>query len=283
VRFHPDVVWSHFLVPAGAWAAAASLAGRAPLVMTAHGQDVRNIGAIPGVRALTALAVRRADTVIAVSDHLRRALVAEIPAAGPKAEVIDSGVDLDRFAPADQAAARRRLGWEDDGPHLLFVGRLDDRKNVLRLAEAFERLGRGTLAMVGDGPLRDRLEGRPGVRLVGTLPHDRVAEWMQACDVLCLPSSVEPFGQVLLEALACERSVVATRVGGPPEFVTPEAGVLVDPGSVDSIAEGLRRATELPSPNPAARRAAAEHGLERQAERVEAVLRRAVDRHRRRV
>lgn len=283
VRFHPDVVWSHFLFPAGAWAAAASLAARAPLVMTAHGQDVRNIGTVPGVRAATAAAIRRADTVIAVSDYLRRALVDEIPAARPKTEVIDSGVDLDRFAPGDQASARRRLGWAGDGPHFLFVGRLDDRKNVLRLADAFARLGRGTLALVGDGPLRSALAGRPGVRLVGPLPHDRVAEWLQAADVLCLPSTVEPFGQALLEALACERSVVATRVGGPPEFVTPEAGVLVDPGSVASISAGLRRAAELPSPNPAARQAAAEHGLPRQAGRVEAILRRAVDRHLRRV
>jgi glycosyltransferase involved in cell wall biosynthesis len=65
---------------------------------------------------------------------------------------------------------------------------------------------------------------------------------------------------------------VATRVGGPPEFVTPQAGVLVDPASVASIAEGLLAAAELPSPNPAAREAAAGHDVRRQAERVERVL-----------
>ncbi len=93
-----------------------------------------------------------------------------------------------------------------------------------------------------------------------------------ASDIICQPSLVEPFGQALLEALACERSVVATRVGGPPEFVSPEAGVLVDPTSVDSIAAGLAAAARLPSPNPAAREAAAEHDVRRQAERVERVL-----------
>jgi sucrose-phosphate synthase len=90
--------------------------------------------------------------------------------------------------------------------------------------------------------------------------------------VLCQPSLVEPFGQALLEALASERSVVATRVGGPPEFVPPEAGVLVDPASVASIADGLRAAAELPSPNPAARQAATGHDVRLQAERVERVL-----------
>jgi glycosyltransferase involved in cell wall biosynthesis len=95
--------------------------------------------------------------------------------------------------------------------------------------------------------------------------------------VLCQPSLVEPFGQAILEALASERSVVATRVGGPPEFVPPAAGVLVDPTSVESIADGLRAAAELPSPNPAAREAALPHDLRRQAERVERVLEQAAE------
>jgi len=122
--------------------------------------------------------------------------------------------------------------------------------------------------LVGDGPLRSELEGRPGVRLCGRVAHNGIPRWLAACDVLCLPSLVEPFGQALLEAMACERSVIATRVGGPPEFVTPAAGVLVDPTSVDSIEAGMRAAAELPSPNPAARVAAAEFGLSRQVDRI---------------
>ena len=99
-----------------------------------------------------------------------------------------------------------------------------------------------------------------------------VAKWIGAADVVCQPSLVEPFGQALLEALASERSVVATRVGGPPEFVPPEAGVLVDPTDVDAIADGLAPAAELPSPNTAARAAAALHDVRSQAEKVERVL-----------
>ena len=74
--------------------------------------------------------------------------------------------------------------------------------------------------------------------------------WIQAADVVCQPSLVEPFGQALLEAMASERSVLATVVGGPPEFVIPAAGVLVDPQDVAAIADGLRRAAELPQPEP---------------------------------
>jgi glycosyltransferase involved in cell wall biosynthesis len=270
-RFHPEVVWSHFLVPTGL----AALAARAPLVVTAHGRDVRNIGSVRGVATATRLVVRRARGIVAVSDYLRRELEQRIPDARVRVEVVDCGVDLARFQPEDPGPAQAELGWEGDGPAFLFVGGLDERKNVLRLARAFEQLGEGRLAFVGGGPLAAQLEGRPGIRVVGPVPHDRVARWIAAADVVCQPSLVEPFGQALLEALAAGRPVVATRVGGPPEFVVPGTGVLVDPLDEEAIAAGLREAAALPRPNEAARAAAAEHDVNRQAERIEAILRRA--------
>src|SRR5205814_986787 len=81
--FRPDVVYAHFLAPAGLIAA---LSSRAPLVVTAHGQDVRNIGVIPGVAAATRYVVGRAAAVIAVSAYLRGELEAKIPAARGKTE-----------------------------------------------------------------------------------------------------------------------------------------------------------------------------------------------------
>jgi glycosyltransferase involved in cell wall biosynthesis len=262
-RFRPDVVYAHFLVPAGL---AAALASRAPLVLTAHGRDVRNVGSIPGIRSLTRLTVRRAAAVIAVSDYLRRELEAKVPEARGKTEVIDSGVDLDRF---------RVEPAPDDGPAFLCLGALSERKNVVRLADAFARLGEGSLTFVGDGPLRPQLEGRAGVELVPKIAHEEIPARMAQARVVCQPSLVEPFGQATLEAMACGRSVVATRVGGPPEFVPPEAGALVDPHDVAAIAEGLRAAAALPCPNPAARAAAERHDVSEQARRVEEVLERA--------
>ena len=90
----PDVVYAHFLVPSGLVAA---FAGRAPLVVTAHGRDVRNIGAIPGVAASTRLVVRRAAAVICVSRYLQRELETKLPEARGKVEVVSSGVDRERF------------------------------------------------------------------------------------------------------------------------------------------------------------------------------------------
>jgi glycosyltransferase involved in cell wall biosynthesis len=156
------------------------------------------------------------------------------------------------------------------------VGSLIERKNVVRLADAFERLGRGRLAFVGDGPLREALAGRPRVRITGRIPQAEVPRWIAACDVLCQPSLIEPFGQATLEGMAMERSVLATTVGGPPEFVTAEAGVLADPHDTAGLSAALERATELPAPNPAARAAAAEHDVRRQAARMAGILERAV-------
>jgi glycosyltransferase involved in cell wall biosynthesis len=261
----PDVVWAHFLVPSGLIASKVP----APLVVTAHGRDVRNIGAIPGVAQLTRQVVTRASTVIAVSEYLRHELEERLPEARGKTEVVDSGVDLERFRAAEPAA-------QLDSPAFVHVGSLTDRKNVVRLADAFALFGRGSLTFVGDGPLRAQLEGRAGVRVVGRVAHEEVPGWLNAADVVCGPALVEPFGQALLEAMACERSVVATRIGGPPEFVTDETGVLVDPLDTAELARALEVASGLPSPNAAARAVAAEHDVKRQAERVEAILQRAV-------
>src|SRR3954449_3056666 len=259
-----DVVYAHFLVPSGLVAA---LAARAPLVVTAHGRDVRNIDAIPGIRRATRLVVRRACTVVCVSEYLRRELETKLPEAIGKTEVVSSGVDLERFA----------VSPAPDGPtRYLCVGALSERKNVVRLADAFASLdGGATLTFAGDGPLRAQLEGRTGVRLLGRVPHDDVPQLLADSHVLCQPSVLEPLGQALLEGMAAGRSVVATRIGGPPEFVPPDAGVLVDPLDVDALARGLQQAAGLPCPNAAAREAAAKHDVRLQAERIEAILSRA--------
>jgi glycosyltransferase involved in cell wall biosynthesis len=274
-RRRPDVVYAHYLVPAGAIGALAAIVARRPLVVTAHGGDVRNIGTLRGVRTLTRLVVRRSAAVVCVSNFLRRELTDRIPGAAGKSEVASCGVDLDAFAPRDGGAAREAVGWTGDGPFFLCVGTLSELKNVVRLADAFAQVGSGSLAFVGDGPARVALTGRPNVRIVGRIPHERVPEWVAACDVLCQPSLVEPFGIAVLEAMAAARSVVATTNGGPPEFVPPDAGVLVDPESVDAIARGLREALELPRPNEAARRAAAAHDIRLEARRVAEILGRA--------
>jgi glycosyltransferase involved in cell wall biosynthesis len=275
-RFEPDVVFAHFLFPAGAAGALAARSAAAPLVVMAHGQDVANIGRIPGVTAASRWVIRRSSEVIANSQWLAGRLTDRIPAAASKIEVADCGVDLEAFSPRPAAEARRELEWDGEGPAFLCVGSLIERKNVVRLADAFESLGRGRLAFVGDGPLRGALAGRRDIRLVGRVPQAEVPRWVAACDVLCQPSLTEPFGQATLEAMAMERSVIATSAGGPPEFVTPESGVLVDPQDPGALRPAMELALTMPTPNPAAREAAAQHDVKRQAAIMAAILQQAV-------
>ena len=285
---HADVVYAHYLFPTGAAAAAAARVARIPFVLTAHGQDVRNLSR-PLVRRATAGPLRRAAAVIAVSEHLAQGL-RDSGLDLPPLSVIDMGVDMERFAPADRGTARARLGLPPGAPLVLAVGGLTERKNPLGLLQAFARVRAvrpdALLALVGGGPQagavdagarRLGLDGaviRPGV-----VPHAEVADWMAACDVLALVSRVEPLGVVALEAMAAGRPVVATREGGTAEVVPdPAAGRIVDPLDPVAVSAALLAVLDAP-PSPEACRAAAEpHALHHQAARVATVLEDAVAR-----
>ncbi|HEX2504446.1 MAG TPA: glycosyltransferase [Miltoncostaeaceae bacterium] len=278
-----DVIYAHFLFPTGALAAQAARAASIPFVVTAHGQDVRNLERWSARRG-TAAALRRAGAVIAVSEYLAD----ELRASGialPPLHVVNMGVDLDRFAPGDRGAARARLGLPAEGPLVVAVGGLTERKNPLTLLQAFARLRErrpdARLALVGDGPLRGAVHAgarRPEVAgavvLPDAVPHDAVRDWIAACDVLALVSRVEPLGIAALEALAGGRPVVATRVGGAREVVPdPAAGRVVDPLDPGAVAGALLAVLDDPPSPDACRRAAEPHSLERQSERVATILR----------
>ncbi len=282
-----DVIYAHYLFPTGAVAmAAAAGAGGIPYVLTAHGQDVRNLER-PALRRATAPALARAAGLIAVSHHLAEALRATgVPL--PPVHVIDMGVDMDRFVPADRGQARARLGLPPAGPLVLAVGGLTERKNPLGLLQAFARVRArrpgARLALVGDGPLAAAVDA--GVRRLGlegavtrpgAVAHREVPDWIAACDLLAIVSRVEPLGVAALEALAGGRPVVATRVGGAREVVPdPGAGRLVDPLDPAAIASAMLAVLDEPPPPEACRDAAGAHALTRQAGRVAEVLEDAV-------
>jgi glycosyltransferase involved in cell wall biosynthesis len=133
------------------------------------------------------------------------------------------------------------------------VGRLDVKKGLREMLAAAARLAlehpRLQLAFVGEGLFGKELEDRAGnaglggrVRLPGVCSSAEVARWMAAADVFCLPSYYEGCPNVLVEALACGRPVVSTTVGGIPELVTADCGILVAPGDVEQLAGALAAA-----------------------------------------
>ena len=276
-RFRPDVVWAHYLVPTGS---IARRLGR-PYVVSAHGSDVANAEASRRLRASTVKVVAQAAAVIAVSPELGARLERVTGPLGGRLHAITAGVDLARFHPGDAEMAAAALGWNAPGPRLVAVASLVPVKNHARLLEAFALAfpgPEGQLAIVGEGGLRSALEqqvtrlGLTGrVRFAGSVEPADVACWLRAADVACLVSEREGFGLALVEALACERPVAASRTVPATVAVTAESGALCDPLDIGSIARALTAAVAL-RPGPAARAAAQPYALEREAARITSVL-----------
>ena len=275
-RSRPDVVWAHYLVPTGS---IARRLGR-PYVVTAHGSDVANAELSRKLRVQTTKVIDGAAAVIAVSPQLGQRLEAVAGPLDGRLHVITAGVDLARFRPGDAEVAAAALDWPAGHPRVVAVANLVEVKNHLRLLEAFATAfpAAGSLALVGGGPLRVRLEARARelglgerVRFVGPISPDEVPCWLRAADAACLVSEREGFGLAAIEALACERPVVASSSAPASAAVTPSIGAICDPFDVDSIAAALLTAVRL-QPGSAAREAAEPFALKREAARVADVL-----------
>ena len=115
---------------------------------------------------------------------------------------------------------------------------------VTAFAQVRQELANAELVCIGKGPLEQFLRSK-GVRALGPKSSGEIADWLGACDLLCLPSHSEGCPNVVVEALSSGRAVIATRVGGIPELVDPDSGILVPPRSPSELAtaivEGLKR------------------------------------------
>jgi teichuronic acid biosynthesis glycosyltransferase TuaC len=246
-----DVVLGSWVYPDGFAAVIAGMLLGVPSVIKLHGSDINVVAKLPGPRRLTRWALPRAGRVVAVSRALADEAV-KLGAPRDRVAIVMNGVDEALFHPRDRAAARAELGLPPGGRVALYVGNLKEVKGVLDLAAAWTHVDvpDATLVLVGDGPLQAQVAaglapfGERG-RLVAAVPLERVPVWMAACDVLVLPSHAEGTPNVVLEALACGRRVVATAVGGVPDVLSkPELGTLVqasDPRALGAaLADALR-------------------------------------------
>lgn len=279
-----DVVLGSWAYPDGFAAVLAARALGVPCVVKLHGSDINLIAKLPGPRRLTSWALPRARRVVAVS----RALAEEAVALGvsrDRIRIVMNGVDAALFRPQDRAAARAALALPASGPLALYVGNLKPEKGVLDLAAAWSRVTvpGATLAIVGGGPAQAALAEATAafgdrVRLVGPQALDSIPTWLAACDVLTLPSHAEGTPNVVLEALACGRRVVATTVGGIPDLITsPTLGELVEPHAPDALAAALARALSTPYEPAAVAALGARGGWQASADALYAVLREAME------
>jgi teichuronic acid biosynthesis glycosyltransferase TuaC len=249
--FAPDVVLSYWMYPDAYGAMRLARRLGVPLVAGARGSDLRVRD--PLSRRLTRPVVRAAERLLVVSDDLAQVATDRYGADPQRIRTIHNGCDAAVFHPRGRCESRHALGIDADAELLVYVGRLVAAKGLRELLEACSALSaarpRLQLALVGEGPMRGELErmvaaDRLPVRLVGPQPPAMVAQWMAASSLVTLPSHSEGHPNVLVEAMACGRPVVATRVGGIPEVVGRDEGVLVPVRDAGALARGLEQALD---------------------------------------
>jgi teichuronic acid biosynthesis glycosyltransferase TuaC len=247
--FAPDLIFSYFLYPDGYAALKIGKALGVPVVAMGVGSDVHSIGdRFSAMHTRTVL--READFLVAISDDLRKRMVV-MGASPEKTRAVVSGCDVSVFHPADRLAARQKLGIDPAAEAVVYIGRMDVKKGLRELVEAAVSLHplRPSLHvyMVGEGSsdkplIEDAIQTSNATSYIHVLPgcaFDDVAVWMAAADLVTLPSYMEGCPNVVLEALASGRPVVATNVGGIPEILNNECGRLVPPREPAMLAEAL--------------------------------------------
>lgn len=200
------------------------------------------------------LLFRASDRIVAPSRSYQEEVVSVFPALQEKAMHIHNGLDL-----AELMGSSRETGRRERGRYVLCIAAHNEKKGIDVLLHAAKRLQEADAAvkivLVGDGPLRRRLEDlavslgvHEQVDFLGSQGRAQVAALLHGCEVFVLPSRHEPFGIVLIEALASQKPVVATRVGGIQEIIeNGKNGILVPPDNADALADALLAVLQDPA------------------------------------
>ena len=252
-NFAPDIIYSYVLYPDGYAALQIGKKLGLPVVASSIGSDINRI-TNPIVRMHTRTVLREADFLISVSEDMRGKMV-EMGARPEKTRAVINGCDLSVFHVRDRAEARRQLGIDPESEAVVYVGRMDTKKGLRELVQAAASLHparpRLHVHMVAPGPDRKIIESEiqaagadSYIHLIDGCTFDDVAVWMAASTLVTLPSYMEGCPNVVVEALACGRPVVATRVGGIPEVMDEDAGRFAEPRNAPDLARALNSALD---------------------------------------
>ncbi len=247
-----DLIHAHYLFPTSSIALIPHLLRRKPLILTAHGSDVKLGKKNKLIRKFITYSCQRASFVITVSNSLAQEVKKNYKIPSEKIKIINCGVNTEKFVPQEKRSLRKELNLPQDNWILIFVGNLIPIKGLDILIEAFFQIvkerNKVLLIIIGKGQMEkeiskriDEFKLKGKVKLAGFKPHNELPKWLGASDILILPSLEEGFGLVALEAMSCGLPVVASQVGGLREFIENEKdGFLVKPGNSKEIAEKVK-------------------------------------------
>lgn len=241
-------------------ALALQLGGRGRIVKTQHFVSPAH-ASYTGLKASISGAAhgwvnRRVSGFIAISQAVRHQMQERGEAQAGRIHLVPNGMSGVAASPEAAAGIRREFGIGPDAPLLVCVARLEREKDILTLLRALpnvlDAVPETRLLVAGQGAERDSLEAAvrelkigAAVQFAGFREDARAI--IAAADVFVLPSLEEPFGLVLLEAMALRRPIVATAVGGPLEIVVDgETGRLVPPAQPARLAEALQELLRAP-------------------------------------
>src|SRR5262245_60027333 len=246
-RYDLDLLHVHYAIPhsISAYLAKMMLKDRVvPFVTTLHGTDITLVGNDRSYLPITRFGIEQSDSVTAVSEYLKRRTIQEFQIERP-IDVVPNFVDCDVYGRSTDRNFRRKFATDDEGilihiSNFRPVKRVEDVVSIFALVRKQQK---ARLLMVGDGPDRPKAEWlarthgvAEDVIFVGK--QNDMNQFLAVSDILLLPSELESFGLVALEAMACQVPVVATRVGGIPEVVRDGIdGYLHDVGDTNAMAD----------------------------------------------
>jgi glycosyltransferase involved in cell wall biosynthesis len=238
-----DIVHCHTFAFALGGSIASVLLG-CPLVVTVHSSHFLRLAKKPLMRAMLKLVLQRSSVLLSTSREIDGVVRGMLP--GAKTLPIVNGIDTETFKPVEPGLAKT-------GGEFLIVcpRRLVEKNGVEFLIRALAHVKpeiNPKVYITGDGPLRSRLEdvaAEAGVRdrvvFMGSVDNVRMPSIYSSADLVVIPSLVEATSIAALEAMACERVVAASRVGGLPEIIDERVGVLCEPGSPQSLARAIEK------------------------------------------
>lgn len=252
-EFQPDIILSYWLYPEGHAAMLAAADLKVPVIVGARGSDLSvNLDAV--VRRKTQETLQRVDGAVMVSEELRQRAIS-FGAKPQTVRTILNGCDTTIFYPQDRENTRLELSIAAGSKVIVFVGHLNAAKGVRELFHAVSQIRSDypdlKLVMVGDGGIEQQLPDLAASLGISSLVHfagkaksTEISKWLAAADVFTLPSYAEGCPNVVIEALACGRPVVATTVGAIPDLVNEQTGILVPPRDAQALADALRKSLE---------------------------------------
>lgn len=250
-EFPFDLIHAHFTYPDGYVAARLAKRYNVPFVITEHAAWIPWMDDYPKVKQQAVWAAKQSAAVIAGSHYLADT-ISHFTAQTEKINVIPIGVNTACFRPSKETGQKK-------AGQILYVGRIHTTKGVDVLFRAISLLAKKhnniRLVIIGGNlgfnnyqiqennmrQLADELEINPYLEFAGMQPPENVVRIMQQSAMLVLPSRRETFGTALIEAIACGTPVVATKCGGPEDFVTEDVGVLVEKEDPQSLANGIEK------------------------------------------